>query len=259
LIIKLLDFIGASSIKACNVIGNFSIFIFATIKTLFTTRLKLSKFMFHMESIGVNSLVITVITGAFAGAVLAIQAYKGFKQFGGEQFLGPVVALSMIRELGPVLTGFMVTGRSGSAIAAEIGAMRITEQIDALRTLRINVYQYLIVPRVLAGTVILPFLSLFSMIAGIIGGYMVSVHVLGMNSELYKSGIREIVELFDIEGGMIKSCIFGFILTSVGCYKGYFTSGGAMGVGKSTTQSVVVGSILIIVANYFLAVLLFGP
>lgn len=259
MLIKLLDFIGSSAINVCTTIGSFAIFIFDTMRTLLTTKLKGSKLIYQMEQIGVNSFLISTITGAFAGAVLVIQTYKGFRQFGGQQFIGPVIALSMARELGPVLTGLMVTGRCGSAIAAEIGTMRISEQIDALRSLRINIFQYLLVPRIVGATLILPFLSLFSMIAGVFGGYMISVHVLGLNSELFISGIKEFVELGDILGGLIKAATFGFILSSVGSYQGYFTHGGARGVGIATTQSVVVGSIMIIIANYFLAVVLFGP
>jgi phospholipid/cholesterol/gamma-HCH transport system permease protein len=259
LLLKFLDFIGKSTILLCDSIGKFTIFVLKTLKTLFTTKLKVSKVLFQMEQIGVNSFVMCILTGAFAGAVLVIQTYKGFKQFGGQQFIGPVLALTMARELGPVLTGFMVTARSASAIAAEIGTMRISEQIDALRTLRINVFQYLIVPRVLAGTLILPFLTIFCMIGGIIGGYLVATQTLGLSPDEFKSGIKELVELFDIQAGLIKAACFGFILTAVGTFKGYFSSGGAQGVGVATTQSVVVGSSLIIITNYFLALLLFGP
>lgn len=259
MIIEILNIIGNSIIRFFNIIGNFSIFLFQTLTTLFTTRLKIFKTLYQMERIGVDSIAITVITGAFAGAVLAIQTYKGFQQFGGEELIGPLVALAMARELGPVLTGLMVTGRSSSAIAAEIGTMRITEQIDALKTLCIDVHQYLIVPRILAGTIILPFLALFSIFCGVLGGYVVSVHILGLNPEQYSAGIKTFVEMADVRGGLIKSSVFGFILTAIGCYKGYNTIGGARGVGTSTTQSVVISSILIIIANYFLAVLLFGP
>ena len=259
MILEILNFIGNSIIRGCNLIGNFSLFIFHTISTLFTTKLKLFKTLYQMERIGVDSLTITLITGSFTGAVLAIQTYKGFQQFGGEELIGPLVALAMARELGPVLTGLMVAGRSSSAIAAEIGTMRITEQIDALQTLCIDVNQYLIVPRILAGTIILPFLTLFSILFGVLGGYLVSVYVLGLNPDQYSSGIRTFVEISDIRGGLIKSSVFGFILSAVGCYKGYNTMGGARGVGTSTTQSVVVSSILIIIANYFLAVIIFGP
>lgn len=209
-----------------------------------------------MSNIGVDSLNITVLTGSFTGMVFALQSYIGFQRVGGEQFIGPVVALGLIRELGPVLTGLMVTGRAGSAITAEIGTMRITEQIDALQTLRINAFQYLVVPRILAGTIILPFLTLFAMICGIIGGYIICVYVLLLSPEDYISGIKSYVELSDIRGGLIKASVFGLILTWVGTYKGFYTSGGARGVGISTTQSVVVSSVLILMSNYFLTKLL---
>lgn len=209
-----------------------------------------------MNSIGIESFNIAVLTGSFAGMVFALQSYIGFERVGGVQYIGAVVAQAMVRELGPVLTGLMVTGRAGSAITAEIGTMRITEQIDALQTLRINVYQYLVVPRLIAGTVILPFLTSFAMICGIIGGYIVCTHVLELSPEDYINSIRTYVEWSDIRGGLIKASVFGFILTWVGTYKGFYTKGGARGVGKATTQSVVTSSIMILIANYFLTKML---
>jgi phospholipid/cholesterol/gamma-HCH transport system permease protein len=197
-----------------------------------------------------------VLTGSFAGMVLALQSYIGFQRVGGEQFIGAVVALGMIRELGPVLSGLMVIGRAGSAIAAEIGTMQITEQIDALRTLRINTFQYLVVPRILASTIIMPFLTVFAMICGIIGGYITCVHVIGLNPEDYKSSIRTYVELGDIYGGLIKATAFGLLFSWTSTFKGYSTRGGARGVGIATTQAVVVSSILILAANYFLTKIL---
>jgi phospholipid/cholesterol/gamma-HCH transport system permease protein len=146
----------------------------------------------------------------------------------------------------------MVTGRAGSAITAEIGTMRITEQIDALVTLRINIFQYLVIPRILAGITILPCLTLFSMIFGIIGGYVVCVHILGLSPEDYTTSIRNFVEVADIRSGLIKSAAFGLILSWVGTYKGFYTEGGARGVGIATTQSVVTSSIMILITNYFL-------
>ena len=221
-----------------------------------TYRPKVAKTFAQMNRIGVESLTIIILTGLFTGMVLALQTYIGFQRVGGEQLIGAVVALGIIRELGPVLTGLMVTGRAGSAITAEIGSMVITEQIDALKTLRINTFQYLVIPRILASTVILPFLTVFSMIFGIIGGYIVCVHVLELSHEDYESSIRNYVELADIRGGLIKAAFFGFILSAVGTYKGMGTSGGARGVGMATTQSVVAGSILILIANYFLTKML---
>ena len=258
MIIPIINGVGNAAISFCTATGRFMLFFFHTVKTMFFSRLQPSRILDQMVRIGIHSLLITVITGGFAGAVLAYQSFDGFHTFGGEGLLGSVVALSMIRELGPVFTGLMVAGRAGSLIAAEIGTMRITEQIDALRTLGINPFRYLIIPRIIGATIIMPFLTLFAMIAGIAGGYLVSVHALGLTPEAYTSHIKEITDPFDIIGGLIKAGVFGLILSWVGCYKGYFTSGGARGVGMATTQSVVVGSILIIIANYFLAMLLFG-
>lgn len=257
MITQFLNVVGKLLIKSCEVAGNFALFLVNAVKTLISTKPKLSKLLRQMESIGVDSLTIVMLTGAFAGAVLAFQSYIGLKRFGTVEFIGPLVALSLTRELGPVLTGLMVTGRAGSAMTAEIGTMNITEQLDALRTLCINVYQYLIVPRMLASTLILPFLSLFTSFVGIIGGYVISVYVLNLNGEQYVSGIKRYLELSDITNGLIKSCFFGLILSWVGSYKGFYARGGARGVGQATTQSVVVASILILIANYFLTALLF--
>ena len=256
MIIQCIDFIGASAINICTSIGEFTLFFLHAIKTLFTSKLKISKTFAQMNRIGVESFSIIVLTGLFTGMVLALQTYIGFQRVGGEQFIGAIVALGIIRELGPVLTALMVTGRAGSAITAEIGTMIITEQIDALKTLRINIFQYLVVPRIVASTVIMPFLTLFSMIFGIIGGYIVCVYVLELSPEDYESSIRNYVEIDDIIGGLKKAAVFGLILSWVGAYKGIYTSGGARGVGIATTQSVVASSILILITNYFLTKLL---
>lgn len=257
MVINVLDTVGQSAIAMCSSFGAFSLFLIEAVRILILTKPKIKKMLDNMERIGVESLSIIMLTGTFTGMVLAFQSYIGFHRFGGEEFIGPVVALGMARELGPVLTGLMVTGRAGSAITAEIGTMQITEQIDALRTLGINPFQYLVIPRILAGILILPFLSLFCTMLGVVGGYLVSTYALELNPEQYASGIREFVLLEDITGGLIKAGCFGLILTWVGCYKGYTTTGGARGVGVSTTQSVVIGSIMILIANYFLTAALF--
>lgn len=254
--VQIVNFVGAKTLNICAIVGNFTLFLFRATRTLITTKPKFSKFFTQANRIGVESFNIIILTGGFTGMVFALQSYIGFQRVGGEQFIGAVVALGMIRELGPVLTGLMVTGRAGSAITAEIGTMRITEQIDALRTLRINTFQYLVVPRIVASTCILPALTTFAMIFGIAGGYLISVYVLELSPEDYTSSIRNFVELSDIRGGLIKSAIFGLILSWVGTYKGYHTSGGARGVGISTTQSVVASSIMILITNYFLTKLL---
>lgn len=257
MLLALVDLIGAYFINLCNTLGSFFLFLALAVKMLFTKKLSLQKLIDQMEQIGVDSFLIVVLTGTFAGAVLTLQSYIAFKRYGGQEFIGPLIALSMCREIGPVFTGLMVTGRSGSSIAAEIGTMRISEQIDALRTLCINPFSYLVIPRIMAGTLILPFLTIFAMICGIVGGYFVGVYALGINGQQYITGIKKYLELQDIVKGLVKSSAFGLILTWVGSFKGFYASGGARGVGLATTQSVVMGSILILLANYFLTALLF--
>jgi phospholipid/cholesterol/gamma-HCH transport system permease protein len=256
MIIRFINFLGKSTLDICTYTGEFTLFFLHAIKTACTSKLKISKTFAQMNRIGVESMSIVLLTGLFTGMVLALQTYIGFQRVGGEQFIGAIVALGLIRELGPVLTALMVTGRAGSAITAEIGTMIITEQVDALTTLRINVFQYLVVPRMIASTFILPFLSLFCMFFGIIGGYIVCVHVLELSPEDYETSIRNYVELSDIKGGLKKAAVFGLILSWVGTYKGMYTQGGARGVGTATTQSVVISSILILITNYFLTKLI---
>lgn len=256
MILRFVDLIGAYTIKLCTLLGIFTLFLWRAIVAIATKRPQFHKFFFQANKIGVESIIIVVLTGTFSGMVFALQSYIGFQRVGGEQFIGAVVALGLIRELGPVLTGLMVTGRAGSSIAAEIGTMRITEQIDALVTLRIDTFQYLVVPRILAGVMMLPILAAFAMFFGIAGGYVICVYVLNLSPEDYMTSIRTYVELSDIRGGLIKSSVFGLILTWVGTYKGFYTHGGARGVGESTTQSVVLASIMILIANYFLTKML---
>ncbi len=268
MLINALNYIGRKTINAtnwsaesfltlCTAIGEFLLFIATSLRVLFTSRLKINKLFEQLMRVGVESSSIIFLTGFSTGLALSLQTYIGFHRFGIEEFIGTVVALGMCRELGPVLTGLMVTGRCGSAMAAELGTMEITEQIDALKTLGINPFQYLIVPRILASTLILPFLAIFSMAFGILGGYLLCVYSLDISPESYMSGIKEFVEFSDIKGGLIKSSFFGFILSSISTYNGYITTGGARGVGITTTRSVVLGSILILVANYFLSSILF--
>ena len=257
MIINFVNAVGEAAIRVCNSFGEYGQFVGRTTLVMCTKRLKLEKLIVQMANVGVDSFLISVLTGVFAGAVMTLQTYSAFTKFGSENMIGPVVALTLTRELGPVLTGLMVAGRCGSGIAAEIGTMRITEQIDALETLCINVFQYLMVPRVLAGIIILPFVTVFSMFFGILGGYVVYVYYFHLNPIDFIDGIKKFLELSDIRGGLIKSSVFGFILTSVGSFFGYYTRGGAKGVGISTTQSVVVSSILILISNYFLAMMLF--
>lgn len=253
-----LGFIGSVTLKTCRSFGKYTLFVVQACQTMCSTPLKMSKLFAQMDRIGIQSFPITMLTGFFTGAVLALQTYATFKQFGSENMIGPIVALTMSRELGPVLTGLMVAGRCSSGIAAEVGTMRITEQIDALETLCINNFQYLIVPRIVAATVMLPFLTIFSMMFGIAGGYIVCVFIFALNPVDYFDGIKEFLKASDIIHGLIKAGIFGFVLSSVGSFKGFYTWGGAKGVGIATTESVVLASIAILILNYFLSTLLFG-
>ncbi len=211
----------------------------------------------QMEFIGVKSLFIVVLTGGFSGMVLALQSYYGFKKFGGESLMGGIVALSLLREMGPVMTGLMVNARAGSAIAAELGTMRVTEQIDALEIMAINPVQYLVVPRIWAGVLVVPLLTAINILVGIIGGYFVGVILLNINSGTFISKMINMVEFSDLVQGMVKSVFFGLFLTLIGCYKGYYTYGGAEGVGRATTEAVVISSVSILIGTYIITSLLF--
>jgi len=233
------------------------IFSAKVLSWIFRPPLDVRNLLKQIEEVGIKSIPVVLITGAFTGMVLALQSYTGFKRFNAEAFVGTVVALSMTRELGPVLSGLMVSGRVGSAMAAELGTMQVTEQIDALYTLATNPIKYLIVPRFLAAVVIMPILTLFADVVGILGGYLVSVNLLGSNPTIYIRRTFDYLDLEDIYTGLLKSVVFGMIIAIIGCYQGFHTEGGAEGVGKATTKAVVMSSLLILIANYFITALFF--
>lgn len=221
--------------------------------------LDLRKVFYHANYIGVNSLSVVLLTGASVGSVLAWQTYIGLKRFGQYQYIGPVLFLGMVREFGPVLSAIMVTGRAGSAMTAEIGTMKISEQIDALKTLGIDVRHYLLIPRIIATTLTLPLLSLFCSLCGIIAGHTVVVSVLNViNHERFVSSIQSMVVMRDIFDGLFKSVIFGVLLSTIAVFKGFMTHGGARDVGRATTESVVAASLTVLVADYILTSLLSG-
>ena len=208
--------------------------------------------------IGYYSLPVVGMTALFTGMVLALQSYTGFTRFNAEGAVAGVVALSVTRELAPVLAGLMVAGRVGASIAAEIGTMRVTEQIDALVTLSVNPFKYLIAPRLIAGTLMLPLLVLIGDVIGIYGGYVVGIYNLGFSSGNYIEQTWDILEKMDVISGLIKAGVFGFIVACMGCYHGFHSGRGAQGVGTATTYAVVSASILILVFNYILTQVFFS-
>ena len=212
----------------------------------------------QMIEVGYYSLPVVGLTAIFTGMVLALQSYTGFARFSAESAIPNVVVVSITRELGPVLAGLMVAGRVGAAMAAEIGTMRVTEQIDALDTLATNAFKYLVAPRLIAGLVTLPFLVLIADIIGVFGGYVVSVHKLGFNPASYLKHTWDFVQAQDVISGLVKAGVFGFIVTLMGCYHGFYSRGGAQGVGAATTNAVVSASILILCFNYFITELFFA-
>ncbi len=219
---------------------------------LFVPPFRFKLFIKQLEFIGNRSLSIVVFTAIFTGMVLALQMYEALRKFQSESLVGGIVALSLTKELAPVLTSLMVNSRAGSAIAAEIGSMRVTEQIDALEAMAINSVQYLITPRIFAGFIMLPVLTIIADVIGIIGGYLIAVLLLGLDAGLYVNKIVDLVSISDILGGLFKASIFGVLLTFIGSYFGYTTSGGAQGVGNATTKAVVSSAVMILAADYII-------
>jgi phospholipid/cholesterol/gamma-HCH transport system permease protein len=205
------------------------------------------------EFIGVQSLPIILLASAFTGAVFTLQSYRAFALFGAEAMVGGTVGVALTRELGPTLTGLLVTGRAGSAIAAELGSMRVTEQIDALDAMAVDPVNYLVKPRMLASLLMMPLLTATFDFVGVAGSYIVGIYMLRMSEPDFMVRLRDWVDWDDIWGGLLKATVFGLIMGSVACYKGFYTRGGAKGVGVATTTSVVVSSVAILVANFFIA------
>lgn len=253
---KVLGSVGRKATGFLSEVGSVLIFFGQTLRWTFSRPFYAKSVLKQMEQIGVNSIPVVITTALSTGMVLALQSYTGFKRFGAETLIGTVVSLSMTRELGPVLTGLMVAGRAGASMAAELGTMRVTEQIDALTTLATNPMKYLVVPRFIASTVMMFFLTILGMSIGIIGGYFVGVKLLGTNPVTYMRQSIDNTEVSDIWFGLIKALVFGAVVGLIGCYKGFHTEGGAEGVGKATTGAVVVSCMLILILDYFLSALL---
>lgn len=249
--------VGATVLGFLQAAGAFAIFMISSISHIFRPPFYPRQLGRQILDIGYYSLPVVGLTALFTGMVLALQSYTGFSRFNAESAIANVVVLSITRELGPVLAGLMVAGRIGAAIAAEVGTMRVTEQVDALTTLSTNPYKYLIAPRVLAGILTLPALVTIADIIGVMGGWLVGVYRLGFNSAAYIQQTWQYLEFGDVMSGLYKSAVFGFIITLMGCYHGYRSSGGAAGVGTATRNAVVSASILILVTNYIMTGILF--
>ena len=250
--------IGKASLNFLASIGRLTLFAPAAIRWTIFPPYYGKQLLRQMLDIGFYSLPVVGLTTLFSGMVLALQSYTGFARFSAEDTVATVVVLSVTRELGPVLAGLMVAGRIGASMAAEIGTMRVTDQIDALDTLSTRPMQYLVAPRLLAGTLCLPILVLIGDIIGVLGGYLVGVYQLGFNPGVYLSRTMEFLEISDVTLGLIKAAVFGFLIALMGCYHGYNSGRGAEGVGHATTNAVVSSSILILISNYLVTALFFG-
>jgi phospholipid/cholesterol/gamma-HCH transport system permease protein len=238
-------------------VGRLAVFICDILIKLFTPPIFAKRILQELISIGFYSLPVIGLTAIFTGAVLALQTYTGFSRMHAESSIASVIVISITRELGPVLAGLMLAGRVAGSVAAEIGAMKITEQIDALYTLNTDPIKYLITPKVIAGTLMLPFLVLMADVIGIFGGYLVAVYKIGFEYHSYLNSTIKFLEYKDVVSGLIKAAAFGFVVTLIGCFYGYRASGGASGVGVAATQAVVTASILILLLNYVITGLLF--
>ena len=254
---RIIEIVGRTIMSFSEELGRVLILLFQTMRQLFRPPLEIRNTFRQMLEIGVRSLPVVLITAVFTGMVFALQTFTGFKRFGAEALVGTVVALSMTRELGPVLTGLIVAGRAGAAMAAELGTMRVTEQIDALDTLATNPVKYLIVPRFIAGIFMLPALAGVAALTGILGGYFVTVGLFETSSIVYWKRTWDFLEVSDIVNGLIKAGFFGASISLISCYKGFYTRGGAEGVGKATTGAVVLSSMTILISDYFLSAWLF--
>jgi phospholipid/cholesterol/gamma-HCH transport system permease protein len=249
--------LGEGCISRLGGLGRTGVFLGRTLWCSVTPPIKFQRIIRQIWFIGWKSMLVICLTGAFTGMVLALQGYPTLRRVGSEAFLGPLVALSLIRELGPVLSALMVTGRAGSSIAAEIGIMRTNEQIDALELMGLNPLRFLVAPNLLASLVALPLLAAVFDVVAIFGGYLVGVRLLGLNTGTYFGEMHNYVELKDILGGVYKSMSFGVLIAWVCCYKGYYSRFGAEGVSAATTQAVVNSSVLILVWDYFVTSLVF--
>ncbi len=249
--------IGRSALAFLAIIGRVAIYAVQAVSHVVRPPFYFREFLSATMTIGYFSLPVVGLTALFTGGALALQIFAGGARFNAEAVVPQIVAIGIVRELGPVLTGLMVAGRVSAAIAAEIGTMKVTEQIDALTTLSTNPMKYLTVPRVLAATLVVPVLAAVGDTIGIMGGYLVSVSRLDFNAAVYLQNTVDFLEATDVVSGLVKAAVFGFIVALMGCFHGMHSGRGAQGVGRATTSAVVSSSILILASNYLLTELFF--
>lgn len=252
-----IEALGQRFIDALEDLGRMGQLAFAASVLAFKPPFRPKELLISMEDVGVGSLFIVVLTGFFAGAVFSLQSVQGFRMFGAESMVGTTVALTLTRELGPVLTGLMVAGRSGSAMATTIGTMRVTEQVSAMEVMAVDPVHYLITPRVVATTTMLPLLNCLFVLVGMVGAYAVAVVMLDVDPGMFMGNIGLIVDPMDLIKGCIKAGAIGFAIATISCHKGFHAAGGAQGVGEATTSAVVLSSVTILVINYFLTAIMF--
>jgi phospholipid/cholesterol/gamma-HCH transport system permease protein len=255
--VRFLEAIGRALLRLLEELGRFFQMLWQAASWLVRPPYDVPEHFRQMVRVGVDSIPVVFLTTLFTGMVLALQTFNGFKRFHAESLVGSVVALSLTRELAPVLTALMVTGRVGSAMAAELGTMRVTEQIDALTALGTEPVQYLVVPRVAASVLMMPLLVVLGDFVGMYGGYLVAVQLLGANPITYIENSFQFLEISDVTSGIVKAAVFGLIFSLLACVRGYYTEGGAEGVGRATTRAVVSGSLSVLFADFFLTKLLF--
>ncbi|MBI2974869.1 MAG: ABC transporter permease [Deltaproteobacteria bacterium] len=238
--------------SAVHSLGHWSLFLFESLAWLPRKPYRMGNLLRQMEFIGVKSTPIIILTGVFVGAVFALQTGKSFAMFNAETLVGATIGLSLTREIGPVFTALMVTARACSAMAAELGTMRVTEQIDALDTMAVSPIHYLVVPRMIATTLMTPLLTAIFDLIGVIGAYFVGIKLLEISEGAFLDKLYYYVDIRDFFGGLIKAAFFGFFISVISCYSGFTAKGGAEGVGRSTTRAVVVSSVVVLITDYFL-------
>lgn len=254
---KIAEPIGEQTLHILEELGKITNLGLETIKDIFAGKINLKLTFDQMVKIGVDSLPLALITSAFVGMVFAVQIAGEFVKFGAGRFVGGVMAIAIARELGPAITGIVVAARVAASITAEIGTMKVTQQIDALKALGASPIRYLVIPRFIASTIMLPLLTILTIIVGFFGAFFVAINIGNINGVQYMDTAQNLASLWDVFGGLIKTILFGMIIAIIACYKGLHTRGGAKGVGEATTSAVVTTLISLFIINYFLSILFF--